>query len=150
MTMARWGSLRGYASDLGGALHSDGSISCPGPGHKPHDRSLVVWFEGDDFRVHSHAGDDWQLCKDHVRAVLGLPAFDNLASAKLRPPTNAKKSGRGERIRQPTRRLPLVCGRLAMAARHAGRGVSQCARYRAAGDCVWAGDPVSRALPVQR
>ena len=29
-----------------------------------------------DFVVYSHAGDDWQLCRDHVRARLGLPAWE--------------------------------------------------------------------------
>jgi hypothetical protein len=47
-------------------------ISCPGPGHSPHDRSLSVKFNGDgSFVVHSHAGDDFATCRDYVKAVLG-------------------------------------------------------------------------------
>jgi hypothetical protein len=49
---------------------------CPGPGHSPQDRSLSVRLVDHDFVVYSHAGDDWQLCRDHVRARLGLPAWE--------------------------------------------------------------------------
>jgi hypothetical protein len=45
---------------------------CPGPGHSAADRSLSVTYTTDDIIVHSHAGDDWRLCKDFVRAKLGL------------------------------------------------------------------------------
>lgn len=56
---------------LGGDVVGKNSIVCPGPGHSRHDRSLQVSFIGADVRVHSHAGDDWKACKDHVRGILG-------------------------------------------------------------------------------
>jgi hypothetical protein len=55
---------------------SGGQIVCPGPGHSPADRSLVVSFKADapdGFVTHSFAGDDFATCKDHVRQRLGLP-----------------------------------------------------------------------------
>jgi hypothetical protein len=30
----------------------------------------------DGFVVHSHSGDDWRKCRDHVRSRLGLPAWE--------------------------------------------------------------------------
>jgi Toprim domain len=68
--------LRSLQRALGGEI-SGGQLLCPGPGHSLHDRSLAVRLSpsGDDFVVYSHAGDDWTLCKDHVRQRLGLPAW---------------------------------------------------------------------------
>ena len=53
-------------------------VLCPGPGHSHHDRSLAVTpaYNADGgFVVHSFAGDDPIVCKDHVRQKLGLPSF---------------------------------------------------------------------------
>jgi AAA domain len=61
----------------------------PGPGHSPHDRSLSVTLDAnapDGFLVHSFAGDDPIACKDHVRAKLGLPAFQP-QDRRREPPT---------------------------------------------------------------
>lgn len=69
--------LRSWAHALGGEA-SGNSVMAPGPGHSPHDRSPSVTFDAnapDGFLVHSFAGDDPIACKDHVRARLGLPAF---------------------------------------------------------------------------
>jgi phage/plasmid primase-like uncharacterized protein len=63
------------AKALGGEVTGASSVVCPGPGHSPRDRSLSVRFNGDDFTVFSHAGDDWRECRDHVRTLLGLPDF---------------------------------------------------------------------------
>lgn len=52
-----------------------GNITCPGPGHSKTDRSLSILIDPkapDGFRVHSFAGDDWKICRDHVMARLGL------------------------------------------------------------------------------
>ena len=52
-------------------------VSAPGPGHSRSDRSMVVFIDAaapDGFRVHSHAGDDWRVCREHVARELGLPA----------------------------------------------------------------------------
>lgn len=56
---------------LGGDVAGRGRVLCPGPGHSPKDRSISVTLAGRDFIVHSFAGDDWQACKDHVRALIG-------------------------------------------------------------------------------
>jgi putative DNA primase/helicase len=63
------------------ALHgeiSDQQVLAPGPGHSPRDRSLAIRLSAtapDGFIAFSHAGDDWRVCRDHVRAQLGLPAW---------------------------------------------------------------------------
>lgn len=68
--------LHELATRLGGELGRNGIVSCPGPGHSAKDRSLGVWLEGDEIRVHSLAGDDWQECKDFVRERLGRPSWE--------------------------------------------------------------------------
>ena len=67
--------LRHVAHALGGEATSR-QINCPGPGHSPRDRSLSVHLSAtapDGFICHSHSGDDWRACRDHVRRRLGLP-----------------------------------------------------------------------------
>jgi hypothetical protein len=70
------------AKALGGVVTGRNNVLCPGPGHSPRDLSLSVRFNGDDFIVFSHAGDDWRACKDHVRHRLDLGDF---TSAEGRP-----------------------------------------------------------------
>jgi hypothetical protein len=60
------------ARKLGGDVVDARSVLCPGPGHSARDRSLSIKLSGDDFTVHSFAGDDWRACKDYVRKKLGL------------------------------------------------------------------------------
>ena len=68
--------LRRIALLLSGTVCGYDQILCPGPGHTRGDRSLSVTFVGaDEPIVHSFAGDDWRLCKDHVRALLGGAAY---------------------------------------------------------------------------
>ncbi|MGE3364789.1 MAG: hypothetical protein AB7I34_15210 [Rhizobiaceae bacterium] len=67
--------IRLAARLLGGNIVRRDTVCCPGPGHSRNDRSLTVTFRGGDFLVHSFSNDDWQLCRDHVRAVLGLGSF---------------------------------------------------------------------------
>lgn len=57
---------------LGGVVVGKDRVLAPGPGHSPKDRSLSVQFSSDGYAVHSFAGDDWKLCRDHVAAALGL------------------------------------------------------------------------------
>ncbi|TNC74373.1 hypothetical protein FHG71_02930 [Rubellimicrobium roseum] len=67
-------SLRNLAAALDGDVTGPESINAPGPGHSPKDRSLSVKLAPDNpdgFVVHSHAGDDWQKCRDHVLQCLG-------------------------------------------------------------------------------
>jgi hypothetical protein len=62
------------ARALGGD-YSGGQILVPGPGHSRHDRSLSVRFSADapdGFVVHSFSSDDPIVCRDHVKAVLGI------------------------------------------------------------------------------
>lgn len=66
--------LRALARALGGEMVS-GQVLAPGPGHSPRDRSLSVKLSAsspDGFLAHSHAGDAWQDCRDHVKAALGI------------------------------------------------------------------------------
>ncbi|PSO25196.1 toprim domain-containing protein [Bradyrhizobium sp. MOS002] len=65
---------RAVAAALGGDAHGS-NISAPGPGHSPSDRSLSVRLDPDapdGFLVNSFAHDPLKLCRDHVRAALGL------------------------------------------------------------------------------
>lgn len=67
-------NLQSIARALGGVV-SGGQVLAPGPGHSKHDRSLVVFLDPnapDLFRAHSHAGDDWRVCRDYVKARLGI------------------------------------------------------------------------------
>ena len=70
-------TLAQLASATGGEV-SAGQVLAPGPGHKPHDRSLSIKpsvLAPDGFIVYSHAGDDVNQCRDHVRERLGLPTW---------------------------------------------------------------------------
>jgi hypothetical protein len=66
---------RTLARALGGDVVGRNAVLAPGPGHSRRDRSLSVRLTDDDFLVFSHAGDDWQTCKDHVRERLGWPSW---------------------------------------------------------------------------
>ncbi len=68
-------SAREAAAALGGQVTTATSFKCPGPGHSPRDRSLSVRLDPaapDGFIIYSFAGDDPMVCRDHVRAALGL------------------------------------------------------------------------------
>jgi len=66
--------LRTAAHLLGGLVWRSDSVLCPGPNHSPDDRSLSVRFSSGNFTTHSFAGDPWPVCRDHVAALLKLPA----------------------------------------------------------------------------
>jgi hypothetical protein len=71
-------STRQIARALGGQVAGRYTVLCPGPGHSASDRSLAVRIDPrapDGFVCFSHCGDDWKLCRDHVRERLGLPAW---------------------------------------------------------------------------
>jgi putative DNA primase/helicase len=62
---------------LGGQICGGKQLSCPGPGHSARDRSLSILIDAnapDGFVLHSHAGDDWQDCRNYVRQLLGRRA----------------------------------------------------------------------------
>src|SRR5262245_33680975 len=100
--MRRSGALAAYARALGVDVLADGTITCPWPGHSKDDRSLSVHFTGDEtFAVHSFAGDDWQLCKDHVRSLLGWRTFEpgvetRLAAAEANRERTSRHLDRGQ------------------------------------------------------
>lgn len=65
-------SLNHIAKVLGGVVTS-GQVMAPGPGHRPHDRSMAVKIgESGNLIVHSHAGDDAMACKAYVEQKLGI------------------------------------------------------------------------------
>jgi hypothetical protein len=75
-------TLEQIAQALGGDICGNGadrSVLAPGPGHGPKDRSMSVKLASaapDGFLVHSFSSkDDPLTLKDHVRRVMGLPAF---------------------------------------------------------------------------
>jgi hypothetical protein len=70
--------LEQLARALGGEV-SGHQVLCPGPGHSAQDRSLAVRVNYPDgtWTVYSHAGDNPFVCKDHVRALAGLPAWNS-------------------------------------------------------------------------
>ena len=67
-------NLRDIARALGGEV-SGRQVLAPGPGHSARDRSLAVRpsrSAPNGLLVFSHCGDDWRLCREHVRERLGL------------------------------------------------------------------------------
>ena len=103
-------ALRTLAIALGGVINGR-SVLAPGPGHSAKDRSLSVTLSGtspDGFMVYSHAGDDWQACRDHVRERLGLSPFKPGSTLQReRKPVEEKPSGNARKaaslwsIREP-------------------------------------------------
>jgi putative DNA primase/helicase len=70
--------LRSIARALGGEVFGH-QVLAPGPKHSPRDRSMAICLSNqapDGFLVHSHAGDDWRECREHVRSRLGLPQWE--------------------------------------------------------------------------
>ncbi len=93
-------NLETVANVLGGIV-SGGKILCPGFGHSKIDRSLCVTFDPkapDGFWVHSFAGDNWQVCRDHVKNRLGigleLRQMKPLVNRPNTPKTNNTPSAR--------------------------------------------------------
>jgi AAA domain len=67
--------LGSWAKRLGGEV-SGNSVLCPGPGHSAKDRSLSVTIgRNGEPVVHSFSNDDPIVCKDFVRAELGMEPF---------------------------------------------------------------------------
>jgi putative DNA primase/helicase len=83
--------VRHAAAALGGVVVGRASVAVPGPGHSPADRSLSVRFDPnapDGFRVFSFADDDWRVCRDHVKALLGItsPKYESRIRSMVRQP----------------------------------------------------------------
>lgn len=68
--------LQAIAHSLGGKVRRGKAgthVVAPGPGCKRKDRSLSVWMDGENPRVHSHRGIPWQEAQAYVRQRCGLP-----------------------------------------------------------------------------
>ena len=78
----------------GGRVRGDMVVAygpeCAGKtGWKSRRRTLSVWIENGEIRVHSHADVDWRVCRDWVLQKLGLPPWQpgrrNAPSPKPKP-----------------------------------------------------------------
>lgn len=88
--------LKSWARALGGEV-SGNSVRAPGPGHSRIDRSLSVTVSHsspDGFVVFSHAGDDWQACRDYVRGKVGLSPFRPGQAPNVAPGNPSRKRPR--------------------------------------------------------
>jgi hypothetical protein len=69
--------LRTLQRALGGDIIG-GQLLAPGPLHSRRDRSMSVKLDPGSpsgLLVNSFSGDHWRDCRDHVRVLLGLPAW---------------------------------------------------------------------------
>lgn len=104
--------VRIIARVMGGSVRSGAAI-VPGPGHKPHDRSLRVFADPnapDGFYVHSFANDDPIQCRDYVRQKMGLPAWQ--PSKQQHNPSNSfngNSKTNGTRLVNGTQRAQRPC-----------------------------------------
>ena len=106
-------NLKAAALALGGDVAGRNRILCPGPGHSRRDRSLSVTFTGDDFLVHSFAGDDFRECRDHVKAVLGLSDGKPVAFNDNTPRIDPEKLARQKTAAEIWARSIPIAGTLA-------------------------------------
>ena len=84
-------SLQTLAKALAGEINGS-QVLAPGPGHSVIDRSLSVKLDSnapDGFLVHSFAGDDPLLCRDHVREKAGLEPFKPNGGGRQRAANDA-------------------------------------------------------------
>ena len=89
---------RNIAHIMGGTVIGRNSVNVPGPGHSATDRSLSIRIDArapGGFVVFSHAGNDPIVCRDYVRARLGLEPFDPRAG-HTSPPQFAVAVAGGE------------------------------------------------------
>ena len=83
--------LQTLAKALGGEVNRS-QVLAPGPGHSAIDRSLSVKLDSnapDGFLVHSFAGDDPIVCRDHVREKAGLEPFKPNGGGRQRASNDA-------------------------------------------------------------
>jgi hypothetical protein len=103
---ASFPDLRTAARLLGGEV-SGAEILCPGPGHKPIDRSLSVKPDPSapgGYVVHSFAGDDPIVCRDHVGTKVGHAPWQPNGSAEHRPKHRGERQAK--RRAEPVKRSP--------------------------------------------
>jgi hypothetical protein len=107
--------LRHIAAALGGEV-SGQQVLAPGPGHSPRDRSLAVRLSANasaGFICHSHAGDNWQICVEHVRARLGLPHHGGPVTSHVAKPMAMTAPTRLSRSTTTSMRTARSCFRFA-------------------------------------
>jgi AAA domain-containing protein len=80
-------SLQQLAAALGGEV-SGNQVLAPGPNHSAADRSMAVKLTPDGYTVHSHAGDDWKACRDHIDEKIGAPKWEPTKSTAFDPSTS--------------------------------------------------------------
>jgi putative DNA primase/helicase len=89
-------SPQALARALGGEL-SGRSILAPGPGHSQNDRSLSIKIDPaapNGFLCYSFAGDALRACRNHVRAALGLSAWNGrppVAPSRIAPDRDSNR-----------------------------------------------------------
>lgn len=116
--VARLQDLNSIARALAGSVrHTDRAgwyVTAPGPGQKRRDRSLSIWLREDgDIRVHSHRDQDIILCKDYVRAMAGLPSWQERQQTRRLETIGRKRARENHRrkrmraMRAQLRPLPL-------------------------------------------
>jgi putative DNA primase/helicase len=102
--------IRAAARLLSGDVVGRDAVLCPGPNHSAADRSLSVRFYGDTFVVHSHAGDSWQECRDHVRKLLNLPPPAEWKRTSAMPSPAVRDNNTGRRALEIWRETVLLPG----------------------------------------
>jgi putative DNA primase/helicase len=109
-------NIRSVAAALGGDVVGPNTVSAPGPGHSPRDRSLSIKLDAnapDGFLTYSHSGDDWKDCRDYVRQRLGLPSWEpGDEQNRTIPPRHIKRwdleATEGEATMQPRNEDDLI------------------------------------------
>jgi len=94
------------AHALDGDVTGQNRVLAPGPGHSRKDRSLAVSITHDGFKVHSFAGDDWQVCRDYVRERLGLPEWQSRQDKQPSFRDRGKRRQASETSRVPEQQEP--------------------------------------------
>jgi putative DNA primase/helicase len=88
--------VRSIAAALDGEVVGPDRVLAPGPGHSPRDRSMSVVVDPtapDGFLVHSFAGDDWRVCRDHIRNAVGLDAVRLTSRRSFTRPPRTRVTG---------------------------------------------------------
>src|SRR5262249_26315748 len=101
-------ALSNAARLLGGEVSGD-QVLCPGPGHRPKDRSLVVRVDKDapdGFGLHSFGDDDPIRCRDYVRERLGLAPFKRKDNGKRIAATYSYRDESGQLLFEVVRFSP--------------------------------------------
>jgi AAA domain len=115
-------TLHEIARRLGGEVFGD-EVLALGPRHSEKDRSLSVRIgRNGDIVCYSHAGDDWQRCKDDAIQRIGLPAFKLGNGSSKRIQTFEYRDSASGEIRYRKERRELADGEKTFRITPKGRG----------------------------